>query len=175
MKINVIGRKVTLRNNFKELVERKLEKFNRIFDEDAEATVTVTVEKNRQTVEITIRQRGVVYRAEDTAMEMNDALDHVVSALGRQIRRNKTRLEKSRKLAPKDVFPDDYYEEPDEDITLVRTKHFPVQTMGVDEAILQMNLLGHEFFLFRGEHGGEMNVVYKRKDGGYGLISPDDE
>ncbi len=175
MKITVVGRKVNLRNNFKELVERKLEKFNRIFDEDAEATVTVTVERNRQTVEITIRQRGVVYRAEETAMEMNDTLDHVISALGRQIRRNKTRLEKARKITPKDAFPDDYYDEPDEELTVVRTKHFPIQTMGVDEAILQMNLLGHEFFLFRGVDSGDYNVVYKRKGGGYGLLAPDED
>ena len=85
MKINIIGRKVNLRNNFKELAEKKLAKFNRIFDEDAEAVVTVTVERNRQTVEITIRQRGAIFRAENTAMDMNEALDHCVSALGRQI------------------------------------------------------------------------------------------
>ena len=82
MKITIVGRKVNLRNNFKELAERKLSKFNRIFDEDAEATVTVTVERNRQTVEITIKQRGMIYRAEETCMEMNEALDHVISALG---------------------------------------------------------------------------------------------
>ena len=74
MKINIIGRKVNLRNNFKELAEKKLAKFNRIFDEDAEAVVTVTVERNRQTVEITIRQRGAIFRAENTAMDMNEAL-----------------------------------------------------------------------------------------------------
>ena len=93
MKITIIGRKVTLRDNFKELATRKLMRFDRIFDEDAEANVTVTVERNRQTVEITIRQPGMICRAEETAAEMNDALDKVISALGRQIRKNKTRLE----------------------------------------------------------------------------------
>ena len=82
MKITIIGRKVNLRNNFKELAERKLAKFDRIFDDDAEAVVTVTVERNRQTVEITIRQRGMICRAEETALDMNEALDHVISALG---------------------------------------------------------------------------------------------
>ena len=96
MKITIVGRKVNLRNNFKELAERKLSKFNRIFDEDAEATVTVTVERNRQTVEITIKQRGMIYRAEETSLEMNAALDHVISALGRQLRRYKTRQEKAK-------------------------------------------------------------------------------
>ena len=92
MKITIVGRKVNLRDNFKELAEKKLSKFDRIFDEDAEATVTVTVERNRQTVEITIKQRGMIYRAEETTQEMNEALDHVVAALGKQIRRNKTKL-----------------------------------------------------------------------------------
>ena len=98
MKITIIGRKVNLRNNFKELAEKKLAKFDRIFDEDAEAVVTVTVERNRQTVEITIRQRGIICRAEETSQDMNEALDHVVAALGRQMRRNKTRLEKAKKV-----------------------------------------------------------------------------
>ena len=110
MKITIIGRKVNLRNNFKELAEKKLAKFDRIFDEDAEAVVTVTVERNRQTVEITIRQRGIICRAEETSQDMNEALDHVVAALGRQMRRNKTRLEKAKKVNPGMEFADDYYD-----------------------------------------------------------------
>lgn len=173
MKITIVGRKVNLRNNFKELVEKKLQKFDRIFDEDAEATVTVTVERNRQTVEITVKQRGMLYRAEDTALEMNEALDHVVSALGRQIRRNKTRLEKAKKMDPGIDLADAYFDEPDEELDLVRTKRFFVKVMSPEEAILQMNMLGHEFFLFRDDEGGEVNVVYKRRDGGYGLLIPE--
>ena len=92
MKITITGRKVNLRDNFKELAKKKLSRFDRIFDEDADANVVVTLEKNRQTVEITIKQRGMIYRAESTALEMNDALDQVMSALGRQIRKNKTKL-----------------------------------------------------------------------------------
>ena len=94
MKITITGRKVNLRDNFKELAKKKLSRFDRIFDEDADANVVVTLEKNRQTVEITIKQRGMIYRAESTALEMNDALDQVMSALGRQIRKNKTKLAK---------------------------------------------------------------------------------
>ena len=124
MKITIVGRKVNLRNNFKELAERKLSKFNRIFDEDAEATVTVTVERNRQTVEITVKQRGMIYRAEETSLEMNEALDHVIAALGRQIRRNKTRLERAKKVSAEIDFPDALYDEPDEEIQVARVKHF---------------------------------------------------
>ncbi len=173
MKITIVGRKVNLRNNFKELAERKLSKFDRIFDEDAEATVTVTVERNRQTVEITIKQRGMIYRAEETAMEMNDALDEVISALGRQIRRNKTRLEKAKKVNPDIDFPDALYDEPDEEIHVVRTKSFFVKVMTPEEAILQMNMLDHQFFMFRDDASGEINVVYRRKDGDYGLLVPE--
>lgn len=173
MKITIVGRKVNLRNNFKELAERKLSKFNRIFDEDAEATVTVTVERNRQTVEITIKQRGMIYRAEETCMEMNEALDHVIAALGRQIRRNKTRLEKAKKVSPDIDFPDALYDEPDEEIQVSRVKRFTVKVMTPEEAILQMNMLGHQFFMFRDDDSGEINVVYRRKDGDYGLLVPE--
>lgn len=173
MKITIVGRKVNLRNNFKELVERKLSKFDRIFDEDAVATVTVTVERKVQTVEITIKQRGMIYRAENTAIEMNEALDHVVAALAKQIRRNKTKLERSRKVDPGIEFTDSYYDEPDEEFTVARTKRFFVKVMTPEEAILQMNMLNHEFFMFRDDASGEINVVYKRKDGNYGLLVPE--
>ena len=173
MKINVVGKKVTLRNNFKEMAERKLQKFDRIFDEDAEATVTATVDKNSQTVEITIRQRGMIYRSEDTADEMNVALDNAISAMGRQIRRNKTRLEKARKVSPGvELAEDYYYDEPDEELDVVRTKRFTVEVMTPEEAILQMNMMGHSFFLFRDDASGEINVVYRRKNGDYGLLVP---
>lgn len=173
MKITIVGRKVNLRNNFKDLVEKKLQKFDRIFDEDAEVTVTVTVERNRQTVEITAVQRGMIYRAEDTAEEMNEALDNVISALGRQIRKNKTRLEKAKKMAPGAELADEYYEEPDEEPEVARVKRFFVEVMTPEEAILQMEMLDHEFFLFRDDASGEINVVYRRKDGAYGLLVPE--
>ena len=173
MKITIVGRKVNLRSNFKELVEKKLSKFDRIFDDDAEAVVTVTVERNRQTVEITIKQRGMICRAEDTAIEMTEALDHVVAALGKQIRRNKTRLEKSKKMNPGIVIADDYYDEPDEEIKITRSKSFFVKVMSPEEAVMQMNMLGHEFFMFRNDESGEINVVYRRKDGDYGLLVPE--
>ena len=173
MKINVVGKKVNLRNNFKELCERKLARFDRIFDEDAEATVTARVEKDRQTVEITVRQRGMIYRAEDTEREMNEALDNAISALGRQIRKNKTRLERARKVRDDAVLADEFFEEPDEEIQVVREKTFLVKTMTVEEAILQMNMLGHEFFLFRDDPSGDIHVVYRRRDDGYGVLIPE--
>ena len=163
MKIAITSRKVNLRDNFKERVEKKLSKFNRIFDEDAQANVTVTLEKNRQTVEITIRQNGMVYRAEQTAEEMNDALDAVIDVLGRQIRKNKCRLEKKMRAAVLDDFlAQEELEEDDmeeKEYEVVRSKRFPVKPLDVEEAILQMNMVGHQFYMYRNAETGEINVV----------------
>ncbi|HEX3039773.1 MAG TPA: ribosome-associated translation inhibitor RaiA [Caproiciproducens sp.] len=179
MKITITGRKVTLRDNFKELAKKKLSRFDRIFDEDAQATVVVTVEKNRQTVEITIVSRGMIYRAESTDFEMNDALDQVTSSLGRQIRKNKSRLDKEIHSSALDEYVQDYLhsteDEESDEYKIVRTKHFFVKPLSVEEAILQMNMLGHQFYMFRDGATGEINVVYKRKDGNYGLLEPDAE
>lgn len=109
MHITITGRKVNLKNNFKELVEKKLSRYDRIFEENADAHVVVTVEHNRQTVEITIRQSGLIFRAEATDFEMNDALDQVISALGRQIRKNKTKLEKKLHSGALRGYVEDYY------------------------------------------------------------------
>ena len=178
MRTTIIGRKVTLRDNFKELAQKKLSRFDRIFDEDAQAKVVVTLEKNRQTVEITISSRGMMYRAESTEDEMNDALDDVIDALGGQIRRNKARLgKKLRSGAIEDIMvkePDEAAHG-DEEFRVVRTKHFTVKPMSCEEAILQMNLLDHQFFMFRNQDDSEINVVYRRKNGDYGLLAPDEE
>lgn len=180
MKYNIIGRKVNLKDNFKERVYKKLGKFEKIYSENAEATVTVTVEKNRQTVEVTIRDEGMMYRAESTALEMNDALDAVIDILGGQIRKNKAKLSKKMKADSfeqyfaEDEGSDDEEVMVDDDYAVVRTKSFSVKPLSVEEAILQMNLIGHEFFMFRNSITNEINVVYKRKGGTYGLLEPKD-
>ncbi len=177
MKITYTARKVTLRDNFKERVEKKLAKFKKIFSDEAEAFVVVTMEKNRQTVEITVRDRRMVYRAESTQAEMNDALDRVIDILTRQIHKNKTRLEKRIKtggsldditaeLAAKDMA------EPEDDYQVVRKKQILVKPIGVEEAILEMNMINHDFFMFINAETDEVNVVYKRADGNYGVLEP---
>ena len=174
MKINYVARKVNLRDNFKERVEKKLSKLSKIFSEDAEATVVVTLEKNRQTVEITIKDNSMVYRAESTMLEMNDALDKVVDLLTRQLRKHKTRLAKRIKSASLDDLvietPDDFSE--DEEISVVRKKLVSVKPISVEEAILQMEMVGHKFFMFTNSETGDINVVYTRNDGAYGLLEP---
>ena len=178
MKLTITGRKVNLKENFKERVEKKLSKFDRIFGEDAHAYVTVTLEKNRQTVEVTIKQNGMVYRAESTTNEMNESLDKVVDVLGRQIRKNKARLEKRlRSTHIDDIIAVDNskLDENEEELEykVIRSKQFPVKPLDVEEAILQMNMVGHQFYMFRNFESGEINVVYRRKDNTYGLLEPD--
>ena len=176
MKVTIIGRKVNLKDSFKNLTEKKLARFDRIFEDDAEAKVEVTVEKNRQTVEITIRSRGMIYRAESTLDDMSKALDDVLDSLGNQIRKNKKRLTKKLRTTGLTSFGELSEEEKaeQEDYQIVRTKRFIVKPMSVDEAILQMELLEHQFFLFRNAATGTINVVYRRKDGGFGLLDPEE-
>ncbi len=173
MKITYTARKVNLRDNFKERVEKKLKKFEKIFSEDATANVVVTLNKNNQTVEITIKDNSMIYRAEKTQLEMNDALDKCIDVLGRQLRKNKAKLEK--KLKSGSI--DDLFEAPADDVDeeeykLVRTKRIPLKPVTVDEAILQMNLIGHKFYMFTNVDTNEVNVVYTRDDGAYGLLEP---
>ena len=156
MKITITGRKCTPRESFKTHAEKKLAKIERFFGEEAEAKITATVEKSAKIVEITVAHGGMIFRAEERAEDMEDALDGCVDSLVRQIRKNKTRV--SEEL----------------DFDVVRTKKIPLnKPQDVDEAILQMNLLGHQFYVFLNAVTNQINVVYRRKDGGYGLIEPD--
>lgn len=172
MRNTITGRKVNLKDSFKELVEKKLSKFDRIFGDTAEANVTVTLERNRQTVEVTIRHGGIVYRAEETSVDMNDALDDVIESLSGQIRKNKTRLEKKLRVSSISEYFNQEPEEEEVEYNVVRSKRFEVKPLDVEEAILQMNLIGHQFYMFRNVDTGDINVVYRRKDGDYGLIEP---
>lgn len=174
MTITYTARKVTLRDNFKERVEKKLAKFQKIFSDKAEAHVVVTVEKNRQTVEITIRDNKMIYRAESTMSEMNDALDRVVDILMRQIRKNKTRLEKRVKAGGIDALTAEMpaQEEPEEEYQVVRKKQVMLKPISVEEAILEMNMINHDFFMFINAETDEMNVVYRRANGNYGVLEP---
>ena len=174
MKITYTERKVNLRDNFKQRVEKKLAKFDKIFSDEAQAFVVVTVDKSSQTVEITIRDRSMVYRAEKTMPEMNDAVDKCIDVLGRQLRKNKSKLEKRLRQGSLEelVAPEEEPVIEEEDYTIVRTKKIPVKPISVDEAILQMNMVGHKFYMFTNAETSEVNVVYLRDDGKYGLLVP---
>jgi len=169
MKLTITGRKVDLKDIFKNRVEKKLEKFRKFFEEEAQAFVTVSVNKDRQTVEITIKNKGIIYRSEETTRDMQFSLDNAVDSLMRQINKNKARLEKRLREG---AFEDIPAEPAETEYEIVKIKTFPVKPMNIEEAILQMNLIGHEFYTFLNEETESMSVVYRRHDGGYGVLEP---
>ena len=170
MKISTTGRKVSLKPAFIERADKRLSKLDKFFSDEAAAQVTVTVEKDWQTVEIMVRDKGFVARAEKSADNMEDALDAAVEILTKQIVKNRKRLETKLYKAAFDDYAG--IEQEEESFAVVREKHFYVKPASVDEAILQMNLIGHSFFLFRNVDSDEINVVYRRKNGTYGLLIP---
>ncbi len=171
MNITVVGRKCNPREDFKLRAEKRLGKIDKLFGEGASAKVTATVEKNCHIVEITVTKGGMIYRAEEQAENMLDALDTCVDSLIRQIRKNKTRLDKKLHAAALDDFFQEEIEE--EEFSVIREKTVSLKPQSVEEAILQMNLLGHQFYMFLNADTDEINVVYKRNATGYGLISPE--
>jgi putative sigma-54 modulation protein len=174
MKITIYGKQMTVRESLKVLVEKKLRKFDKFFGEETEAFVTCKVRKGDKIVEITVNYGGTTFRSEEESETFITALDRACEGLERQIRKNKTRLEKTVKrgaFAAVDEGDDDEYEEEAE--FEIRVKTFPFKPMTPEEAILQMNLLGHNFFAFTDADTSDVCVVYKRKDGNYGLIIPE--
>ncbi len=174
MKFQFSEKKVKLPGNVHAYAEKKVMKLARFFEEDAEALVIFSVEKNRNKVELTVNGAGTWFRASESTSDMFASIDAAVGTIEGQIRKNKTRL--ARRLR-QDAFTRSVeetsftIEEPEEDLELVRIKQFYFKPMTRDEAILQMNLLEHSFFAFRDEdNGGSFAVVYRRNDGGYGLI-----
>ena len=177
MNINIIGKQVTIRDDMKALAEKKLAKFDRYFPEGADAVVTVRrVEKDQLRVETTISVGGTLFRAEESSSEFKNALTRCVELIEGQIRKNKTRLEKRMKTsfaAAEAAMAVDSAPVPEEGEFEIRKKTFLMKPMTPEEAILQMNLLGHTFYVFEDAENGEMCVVYKRNAGSYGLIVPD--
>ena len=178
MKFTFACKKVALNDSIKEYAEKKISKLDRYFPEEADAFVTFAVEKkNRCVVELTIRTaNGTLFRAqeEDPDGDMRGAINEAVAFIERRIRKNKTRL--ARNLRPDALTSNipaefDVVEEPEFDV--VRTKRFAVKPMSVEDAITQMELLGHDFFLFLNEANSELNVLYRRVDGSYGLLQPE--
>ena len=176
MKFTFACKKISLNDSIKEYAEKKISKLDKYFPEEADAFVTFAVEKkNRCVVELTIRSaNGTLFRAqtEDPDGDMRGAIDEAVSFIDRRIRKNKTRLAKNlRADALVSSVPAEFDVVEDNDFDIIRTKRFSVKPMSPEEAILQMELLEHSFFAFKDEENdGAFAVVYKRNDGGYGLI-----
>ena len=175
MKFTFTDKKVNLPASVHAYAEKKVGKLDRYFREDTAASVTFSVEKDRNKVEITIRSGGTILRVSESTSDMFASIDSAVTLLERQIRKNKTRLEKRlRQGAFERAFDEESSFAPvteEGEYQIVRTKTFPIKPMTRDEAILQMNLLSHNFYAFKDEAaGGAFAVVYRRNDGGYGLI-----
>ena len=175
MKFQFSEKKVKLPENVHAYAEKKVMKLARYFEEDAEALVVFSVEKNRNNVELTVRGAGTVFRANESTSDMFASIDASIGTIEGQIRKNKTRL--ARRLR-QDAFTRTVEatsfvaEEPEDEQKIERIKEFYFKPMTREEAILQMNLLDHSFFAFRDEdNGGCFAVVYKRNDGGYGLLN----
>ena len=174
MKFQFSEKKVKLPANVHAYAEKKVMKLARYFEEDAQALVVFSVEKSRNNVELTVRGAGTWFRAHESTSDMFASIDAAVGTIEGQIRKNKTRL--ARRLR-QDAFVRSVEEtsfvgeEPEEELQILREKKFPFADMTREEAVLQMNLLEHNFFAFRdADNGGAFAVVYRRNDGGYGLI-----
>ena len=174
MKFQFSEKKVRLPGNVHAYAEKKAMKMARFFEEDAEALVTFSVEKNRNKVELTVHGAGTWFRASESTSDMFASIDAAVGTIEGQIRKNKTRL--ARRLR-QDAFTRTVEEtsfaaeEPEEKLEITKVKSFYFKPMTREEAVLQMNLLEHNFFAFRDEdNGGSFAVVYRRNDGGYGII-----
>ena len=174
MRFQYTEKKVTLPESVHKYAEKKVMKLERFFGTDADALVTFSVEKNRNNVEITVHAANTYFRASESTSDMFASVDAAVATIERQIRKNKTRLARRlrqdafTRTAEETSFATD---EPEGELTIVRAKKFYMRPMTREEAILQMNLLEHSFFAFRDQdNGGSFAVVYKRNDGGYGLI-----
>lgn len=175
MNITIVGRKCTPRESFKVHAEKKLQKVEKFFGEDAAAKITATVEKNIKIVEITLQKGGFLFRAQERSQDLEDALDACVDSLIRQIRKNKTKLERRLREVSFDEVFNTPAEAEEQDFDVVRTKSVALKPQTTEEAILQMNMLGHTFYMFRNAESDEINVVYKRKDGGYSVLEPENE
>ena len=174
MKFQFREKKVKLPGNVHAYAEKKVMKLSRYFEEDAEALIVFSVEKNRNKVELTVHGAGTWFRASESTSDMFASIDAAVGTIEGQIRKNKTRLARrlrqdafTRTVEETSFAPD----EKEDDLSIVRVKSFQFKPMTREEAVLQMNLLEHSFFVFRDEdNGGSFAVVYRRNDGGYGLI-----
>jgi len=177
MRFTFTEKKVQASDDLREYAERKIGKLDRFFRTEGDAYVTFSIERGRHLAEVTIKNNGMFYRVSESTGDMYASIDSAAAGIERQIRKNKTRLEKrlrdgafEREVKPA-IFSIDEPEEGEDSFEIVRTKKFAMKPMTPEEAILQLNLLGHEFFAFRNQEAdGAFAIVYKRKNGGYGLI-----
>ena len=175
MRITISGRNIELTEGLKQAVEEKLSKLEKFFKPDTDVYVTLSVEKDRQKIEVTIPAKGHVIRSEQVSSDMYVSIDLVEEVIERQLRKYKNKLVDKQQAAAnfQKAYLDKDYEE-DEEVKIIRTKKFDIKPMYPEDACVQMELLGHNFFVFCNAETDQVNVVYKRKGNTYGLIEPED-
>lgn len=175
MKVTITAKKLSISQTFNQYAEQKLSaKLDRFFPDEAEAKITLAERRDMIILELTVKYNGIIYRAEQTAKDKNDALDVTIDRIIRQIRKQKTKVEKSLKEGAFAGLDPDQPEQEETEYEVIRYKKFPMRPMSVEEAILQMNLLDHNFFMFKNADTGAVNVVYKRDEGNYAVLVPDE-
>lgn len=173
MKTRISLRKIELSDEQKQMLVKKIDKLGKFFNDEAQADIVVGSQREKKIVEVTIRTANMIYRAEERSDEVYNAADEIVESIERQIRKNKTRLAKQLKTGIKPEFYEEKTEEAESEIKIVKTKTHHVKPMNAEEAVLQMNMLGHAFFVFLDSETNCTSIVYRRKDGNYGLIETD--
>lgn len=174
MRFTITGRNIEVTQGLREAVEDKLGKLDRFFAPATEAVVRLSVQKDIQKIEVTIPVKGHIIRAEESSSDMYVSIDLVEEILERQLKKYKNKLIDKKQSAPS--FSEAFLQEDasaEEEIQIVKSKKFAVKPMDPEEACVQMELLGHEFYVFLNSDTNEVNVVYKRRDGAYGLIEPE--
>ena len=175
MKITITGKNIELTEGLKEAVEDRLSKLEKYFAPDTEAHVTMSVEKERQKIEVTIPVKGSVIRAEQVSNDMYVSIEVVEEIIERQMKKYRNKIISKQQNGEK-FFAPEYLEkdlDDDEEIKIIRSKRFGIKPMYPEDACVQMELLGHNFYVFRNAETDEVNVVYKRKGNTYGLIEPE--
>lgn len=176
MNFIITGRNINVTDGLRAAVEEKIGKLEKYFTPDVDVYVTLSVQKDHQKIEVTIPVKGNIIRSEQTSSDMYVSIDLVEEIIERQLKKYKTKLTAQQQNAP--AFTKAYLDEDYEDtnkVKIVRTKRFGIKPMDAEEACVQMELLGHAFYVFANSETDEVNVVYKRKDGTYGLIEPEFE
>ncbi len=176
MIMNYAGKNMEVTNSLREVTDKKLSKLDKYFQKDIEGNVTFSTQKNRKIIEVTINLPGTIIRAEESSDDMYASIDKAIDVLERQIRKYKTRLQKryqnGETIRFENVVPLSREDESDKP-KVVKRKTFPLKPMSSEEAILQMELLRHNFFVYMDADTEDISIVYKRKDGDYGLIEPE--
>lgn len=171
MKINITGKNFTTYQRLEDTIDKKFEKLGKYFSDDITVNVVLSQERGKDKIEVTINAKGAVFRAEEVVPDIYEGIDRVVDKLASQMSKFKGKLKKrynDNKALKFEVLPD--YEEEVEEVKVVKTKKFQLEPMSIDEAILQMEMLQHDFFVFLNMETDSVNVVYSRKDGNYGVL-----